>query len=91
MLLASFLPLIFKPNDTAINNRQHRGRRRELSCALPRIFTFLWLFFALCLIKTFITLMWGTQKRKCRRKPFAKIERLLLGAQQFRAPLICAM
>ncbi|EOW6538776.1 hypothetical protein ACOYSQ_004414, partial [Escherichia coli] len=38
-------PLIFKPNDTAINNRQHRGRRRELSCALPRIFTFLWLFF----------------------------------------------
>jgi len=44
-LLASLLPLIFKPNDTAINNRQHRGRRRELSCALPRIFTFLWLFF----------------------------------------------
>ncbi|EFI9291006.1 hypothetical protein G3S67_001357 [Escherichia coli] len=49
------------------------------------------IFIALCLIKTFITLMWGTQKRKCRRKPFAKIERLLLGAQQFRAPLICAM
>ncbi|HGX0537985.1 TPA: hypothetical protein ACNRZJ_004705, partial [Escherichia coli] len=57
----------------------------------PAFLLFYGYFFALCLIKTFITLMWGTQKRKCRRKPFAKIERLLLGAQQFRAPLICAM
>ncbi|MCL8380124.1 hypothetical protein M9Y22_21330, partial [Escherichia coli] len=46
---------------------------------------------ALCLIKTFITLMWVTQKRKCRRKLFANIEGLLLGAQQLCAPLMCAM
>ncbi|MCO0142949.1 hypothetical protein MLV59_13305, partial [Escherichia coli] len=41
----------------------------------PAFLLFYGYFFALCLIKTFITLMWGTQKRKCRRKPFAKIER----------------
>ncbi|MDN9024613.1 hypothetical protein KFU41_25570, partial [Escherichia coli] len=33
----------FKPTDPAITNRQHRGRRRERPCALPRIVTFLWL------------------------------------------------
>ncbi|RZN38888.1 hypothetical protein FEK48_18805 [Escherichia sp. E2593] len=48
-------------------------------------------FFVPDLIKTFITLIQRTQKRKCSRKPFAKIKRLLLGAQLFRAPLICAM